>query len=202
MILEIWKSIFGYEGFYEVSNLGNIKSLNYHNTKQEKILKPKRDKDGYLLIILSKNNKQRTFKIHRLVAEAFIPNTENKPQVDHKNKERDDNRVENLQWLTASENNKKGFLQGRVNSEFNKQRVSQTHKGKVISDYTKQRIKETHQIICNWYNIELNLNFTGSAADLIRTFPDQKLDHTNLSRVRLKTQKQHKNWIVKEEVKI
>lgn len=112
---EIWKSIEGYEGLYEVSNFGRIKSLPRYvilgNGKMcerlidEKILEQKTTtKFGYKKVSLNKNKKQKTFVIHRLVASAFIPNPENKPQVNHKDGVKTNNNLENLEWVTASEN--------------------------------------------------------------------------------------------------
>lgn len=98
--MEVWKDIKGYENLYMVSNFGNIKSF-YSN----KILKPKKDKDGYLLINLYKNKKSKTHKIHRLVATAFLKNINNYKEVNHKNEKKDDNRVENLEWCSHEYNN-------------------------------------------------------------------------------------------------
>lgn len=113
---EIWKDIKGYEERYQVSNLGRVRSKT-RKTKfgvgyriyEGQILKQADDKDGYKKIGLSKNGRKRRFFVHRLVGETFIPNEENKPQINHKNGIKYDNNLTNLEWVTPSENTLHGF---------------------------------------------------------------------------------------------
>lgn len=100
-MVEIFKDIQGFEGLYQISNMGKVKS--FQNGK-EKILKEKRNSKGYLSVSLRKDKKNYSRKIHRLVGEAFVPNINNLPEIDHINTIRDDNRAENLRWVTHKEN--------------------------------------------------------------------------------------------------
>lgn len=106
---EVWKDIKGYEGKYQVSNLGRVKSLYLINRQakipREKILKLGHNLQGYPHIHLCKDNKtSKSIFVHKLVAEAFIPNPNNYPVVNHKNEIKTDNRVENLEWCTQKNN--------------------------------------------------------------------------------------------------
>lgn len=103
--MEEWKTIKNYEGLYEVSNLGRIKSLNYRRTGIEKILKGRLNNVGYLKVTLCNNGKSKEYFIHRLVAEAFISNPNNLPCVDHIDTIKTNNNIKNLRWVTYKENN-------------------------------------------------------------------------------------------------
>lgn len=105
---EIWKDIEGYEGLYQVSNLGRVKRLKGKYRKSERILKQGINKQGYLLVCLCKDNTHKMGRVHRLVAQAFIPNSENKPQVNHIDEDKTNNNVDNIEWMTAKENNNHG----------------------------------------------------------------------------------------------
>ena len=118
---ELWKDIKGYEGKYQVSNFGRVKSLNYNNTSQEKILVNSLSNKGYYRVSLSLNNKAKQYNIHRLVAEAFIPNPLNLPFVNHKDKNRTNNMVDNLEWCTIQYNNTYGTVLDRLSNVRSKE---------------------------------------------------------------------------------
>lgn len=144
---EIWIDIEGYEGMYQVSNMGRVKSLerkvyisskNVYGTKKPKILKSYLDGYGYPTVKLFKDGKKKNYHIHRLVAAAFIPNPENKPTVDHINAIKTDNRVDNLRWFTYSEqineneNTRNNLLESRRKSKGRSKKVMCITTGKVF----------------------------------------------------------------------
>lgn len=148
-IIEIWKPVVGYEHNYEVSNLGNIRSIcitNPHNgklirRKNPRMLKQYKDKDGYLLTGLCKNGTLTTFRVHRLIAKAFIPNPLNYEQINHKNEQKDDNRIENLEWCSSFYNNNYGNRSNlaskslRNNKRQSKPILQITLDGIVVAEY-------------------------------------------------------------------
>ena len=157
---EIWKDIYGYNGRYSVSNLGNVKRIytikyNKKNKKNEKIYIEKNmtlftDKCGYKNISLIKDKKRKTKKVHRLVAEAFIPNPKNKPQINHKNGIKSDNTVENLEWCTHQENQTHAWKTGlrKTPKKVNQYSLN----GKLIKEWNSiKEIEKTLKI--KWCNV-------------------------------------------------
>lgn len=138
---EIWADISGYEGKYQVSNLGKVKSLNYSHTGKEKILKYKKNRYGYLTVNLCSNGKLKMFSIHRLVAQSFIPNTNNLPEVNHKDENKENNCVENLEWSTRKYNLCYGTRTERISKALSK-KVGCYKDGKLIKIYNSMRDTE------------------------------------------------------------
>lgn len=104
MIEEIFKDIEGYEQLYQISNQGTVKSLGNDKTRKEKILIPTNNKDGYLYVGLSKQGKRKNYYIHRLVAEAFLDNSNNLPEVNHKDENKTNNNLDNLEFCDRKYN--------------------------------------------------------------------------------------------------
>lgn len=103
--MEIWKDIEGYEGKYQVSNLGRVKSLNYNHTGKERVLKPSDNGGGYLQVDLCKDSKRKSYSIHRLVLTAFKPvDNMEKLDVNHKDEVKTNNALDNLEWCDRTYN--------------------------------------------------------------------------------------------------
>jgi hypothetical protein len=140
MTTEIYKSIPGYEGYYEISDLGNVKSVQrfvQHATygsrhTPERILKLKTDKYGYIQIRLCKDRIHNHYLVHRLVALVFVPNPKNLPQVNHKFGDKSDNRASSLEWVTGKENTEHAILTGLMPKA---KRGSESHNAKKIGQY-------------------------------------------------------------------
>jgi len=149
--MEIWKDVIGYEGLYQVSNLGNIRTLErqYYSgrnhsickTQKSTLLKQQKDKDGYLTVGLSKDGVQKYTRVHRVVAEAFIFNDdpENKTQVNHKDEIKSNNKVDNLEWCTAKYN---------MNYGTRLTRISEKTKGIANKGCLKSKEIISKEIIC------------------------------------------------------
>ena len=115
--MEVWKDIQGYEGLYQVSNLGNVRSLNWRNTGQVRNLYLKPQNRGYLQVELAKCGQKRGFTVHRLVAMAFVSGYAEGKVVNHINEDKRDNRAENLEWVSQSDNTLL-FLNGVVRTQL------------------------------------------------------------------------------------
>lgn len=159
-IAEVWKDIQGYEGLYQVSNFGRVKSLGRYKKSpllksgyfwaSEKFLKLSKRVDGYLNVRLSKNGKCKNFKVHRLVAIAFIPNSKNLPQIDHIDADKTNNNVNNLRWCTCKENINNPLTIavhsianiGKKLSEETKEKISARLSGRKLSEETREKIRK------------------------------------------------------------
>ena len=135
---EIWKDVVGFEGLYKVSNKGNVYSVRRVSSQGKKCggstLKPRCVGYGYLQVSLYKNGKMERKFIHRLVAEAFIPNPESLPQVNHKDEVKGNNNVENLEWCTSEYNNNHGTRnERRVKAQSKKVKAINIKTGEVIT---------------------------------------------------------------------
>ena len=137
---EIWKPVIGYEGLYEVSNWGRVKSLKFG---KERILKLFKDTSGYLCVKLCKNTNQCQFKVHRLVAQAFIPNPNNLPQINHKDECKTNNIVSNLEWCDRKYN----INYGTRTEKCSKKVYQYTLDGKFVKEW-----KSTMECGRNGYN--------------------------------------------------
>lgn len=145
---EVWKDIEGFEGLYQVSNLGNVRSLDRYVShlsggeclKKGRILKPYIDKDGYKKVILCKYGEKRLQVVHRLVAQTFIPNINNLPFINHKDENKTNNRVDNLEWCTQKYNCNFGtrnerIIQNRIGKTARRPIVQLTKQCELVGEY-------------------------------------------------------------------
>lgn len=117
---EEWRDVENYKGYYQVSNTGKVKSLNYNHTGKERILKAHDNGKGYLQVQLCKDGKKENYYLHVLVAVAFIPNPDNLPQVNHKDEDKTNNCVENLEYCSRLYNANYGTRNKRVAEKLSK----------------------------------------------------------------------------------
>lgn len=130
---EQWKPIDGYEE-YLVSNFGRVKSLKKYRGKKENILKQAKDKQrGYLHVALSKSNKTKGFLVHRLVANAFIPNLMSLPQVNHKDENKENNHVDNLEWCENKYNLNYGSRNKKISDKYGRKIIQKTINNEFIA---------------------------------------------------------------------
>lgn len=112
-MMEEWKPVVGYEGLYEVSNLGKIRNVNTNRQLSTYV-----SKRGYERVMLWKHNKGKKYMVHRIVAFSFVPNVSNKPQINHKDENKLNNRAENLEWCTQLENHNYGTIRERISKSL------------------------------------------------------------------------------------
>ena len=129
---EIWCPIKGYEGLYEVSDKGRVKSVGYG---KERILKPGRNSRGYLQFCLWKNGEQKMYLVHRLVAQTFIPNPDNLPEVNHKDEDKENNSVQNLEWCDRKYNLNFGTRAQRQSEKCSKPVLQYTKSGEFVREW-------------------------------------------------------------------
>lgn len=166
---EIWKDIKGFEGKYQVSNFGNVRSLNYRGHGYEKNLTPKTNNNGYIWYLLSKERKTYPMLSHRLVAEVFIENPNSLPEVNHKDENPKNNHVDNLEWCTrkynavySMERHPKRYENcKRTNKEF-KPRISKHYYRKI------NQLELSGEFVKQWDNQRQIYNETGFFPDSIR----------------------------------
>lgn len=129
---EIWCPIKGYGGLYQVSDQGRVRSLKFG---KELILKSARDKGGYLMVAICKNGEQKTYRIHRLVAQTFIPNPDNLPEVNHKDEDKTNNSVQNLEWCSSKYNVNFGTRTRRMSEKRSKPVLQYTKSGEFVKEW-------------------------------------------------------------------
>lgn len=162
MVNEIWKDIEGYEGKYQISNLGRIKKINKNSLNEEHYVKPYINQRGYCTVKLFKTERKEE-RIHRLVAQAFIPNPENKAEVNHIDGNKQNNTITNLEWNTHEENVVHAFKTG-----LNRGRKP------ALSDEQKREVKHLYKPFDKEFNITaLSKKFGVSRNVIIRTLNEQ-----------------------------
>lgn len=130
--MEVWKDVIGYEGLYSISNYGNVKSLQYHGIKREKIMKIGRFKSGYLNIGLYNKGKYKLLRVHRLVYETFVGKIPNGMTVNHKDENKENNKLENLELLSVKDNDNYGTRNKRMADGLSKKVYQYSLKGELI----------------------------------------------------------------------
>ena len=156
---EVWKDVVGYEGYYQVSNLGRVKSLQSRKyshiqkcpivVKRERVLNPYFNTKNYLLVDLKKDGKRNTQQVHRLVAKAFIPNENNFPQVNHKDENKQNNCVDNLEWCTNQYNATYGTAKQRMAQKMMKKVLQISASGEIVNKWNSIKEAAKELGVCN-----------------------------------------------------
>lgn len=182
---EIWKDIYfiengieyDYRGKYQVSNLGNVRSLNYHKKGNIQVLKPRKDSGGYLQVCLCKNGKNKNCRVHRLVGYMFLENDSPtiKTLINHKDENKKNNNVNNLEWCTPKYNAQYSNS-GKELSQEHKQKISKAKKGKKLSETTKKRMSESQKVRVLCIETEQIFNSMEEASEWVG------ISYTNISK--------------------
>lgn len=143
---EIFKDVLNYEGLYQVSNLGRIKSLGNDKNKKEKILKNHKDKYGYEYTIFSSKGKPKRFLVHRLVGQNFIYNLNNFPCINHKDGKKSNNKVNNLEWCTQKENVNHAYRKKLIIKKLQKKDILNIRYLYKNKQYTKEKLSKMFNV--------------------------------------------------------
>lgn len=170
---EIWKDVGGYEGLYMVSNLGRVKSF---HRKEEHILSPGFDRYGYRQVGLSKDGKNKRSRIHRLVALAFIENPLNKSDVNHKDSDRSNNTLANLEWNTSSENSRHSHRTGSAIPDY-------AHRYVFVYDKDDNFVKGFSSVksACRWLGVSL-MSLNGCCNGLVKELKGYRTMYIGVSK--------------------
>lgn len=144
MKTEEWKDVVGYEGLYEVSNLGNVRSVDkyipFNGTisLRKGIVLKQGIVQGYKQVVLCKHGKTKNYRVHRLVAQTFIPNPDNLPEINHKDEDKTNNRVDNLEFCTYKYNSNYGKCKQKISKALKGKLINRTDQSKPILQFTKK----------------------------------------------------------------
>ena len=198
-MIEEWKPVVGYEGLYEVSNTGQIRSL-----KRNIILRPKKEPTGYLRCNLSLNKNVKTFSIHRLVAQAFLPNPDNLPEVNHKDEDKTNNRVENLEWC----NHKYNMNYGTRNIRSKDTHIKNGYWTGFSKEEYNRKYRECHKEELREYHKEYNREYREFHKEELREYREYHKEENRLyakiyyENNKEKIREQHREYYEKNKEKI
>jgi len=177
--MEVWKPIDRFENLYEVSSLGRVKSLKFN---REKILKPGVNSRGYLVVTLSIYKNPKSITVHRLVLEQFLPSIDKTLEINHKNGNKLDNRLENLEWVTSKENSRHAWDNGFCENTRD-----------LARKMAQEQLIQANSIMVEWTHLNYG-KIKCSTAQLVRAFPYDNLNASSLNRVRRGLSMVYKGW--------